>query len=102
MIRSAERADVSVQTMCSNWIHPRDAQSPQRTWPTSATSTRCQPERAAVGWQTFRDGAATDPGIDIGTSGVERELSILLEAKVSAVRRRQTRAPGRSGTGIRQ
>jgi hypothetical protein len=32
--------------------------------------------------------------IDVGTSGLERELSLLLEAEPSAIRGRQTRAPG--------
>jgi len=32
--------------------------------------------------------------IDVGTSGLERELSLLLEAKPGAIRGRQTQAPG--------
>ena len=98
VIRIAERADVSVQTMYSNWgnkrnllravmessvtgdedvplvpgqppavitatIDPRDAADPHRLLGHLSRQYRLLAERAAVGWQTYRDGAAVDRDI---------------------------------------
>jgi AcrR family transcriptional regulator len=98
VIRIAERADVSVQTLYSNWgskrnllravmessvtgdddirlvagqppailvatLDPRDANDPRLLLAHLSRQYRLLAERAAVGWQTYRDGAATDPGI---------------------------------------
>lgn len=97
--RIAERADVSVQTLYSNWgnkrnllravmasaltgeddvpledaglplailtetLGPGDAEDPRRFLAHLVHQYRLLAERAAVGWQTYRDGAAVDPGI---------------------------------------
>jgi AcrR family transcriptional regulator len=98
VIRIAERADVSVQTLYSNWgnkrnllravmessvtgdedvplvagqppaaitatIDPGDAADPHRLLAHLSRQYRFLAERAAVGWQTYRDGAAVDPDI---------------------------------------
>ena len=98
VIRIAERADVSVQTLYSNWgnkrnllravmessvtgdedvplvpgqppavitatIDPRDAADPRKVLAHLSHQYRLLAERAAVGWQTYRDGAAVDPDI---------------------------------------
>jgi AcrR family transcriptional regulator len=98
VIRIAERAEVSVQTLYSNWgnkrnllravmessvtgdedvplvsgqpptvitasLDPRDAADPHRTLAHLSHQYRLLAERAAVGWQTYRDGAAVDPDI---------------------------------------
>jgi AcrR family transcriptional regulator len=98
VIRIAERADVSVQTLYSNWgnkrnllravmessvtgesdvpleagrppavlfatLDPEEAGDPARLLAHLSHQYRLLAERAAVGWQTYRDGAAVDPGI---------------------------------------
>src|SRR5579864_4233495 len=97
VIRIAERADVSVQTLYSNWgskrnllravmessvtgddlplvagqppailvatLDPGDAADPRRLLAHLSRQYRLLAERAAVGWQTYRDGAAIDPDI---------------------------------------
>jgi AcrR family transcriptional regulator len=98
VIRIAERADVSVQTLYSNWGNKRnllrgimissvtgdedrplvagepppvfaaileraDAEDPARLVAHLSHQYRLLAERAAVGWQTYRDGAAVDPDI---------------------------------------
>src|SRR5215471_14435238 len=98
VIRIAERADVSVQTLYSNWgnkrnllravmessvtgdedvplvpgqppavitatIDPRDAADPRKVLAHLSHQYRLLAARAAVGWQTYRDGAAVDPDI---------------------------------------
>src|SRR5215472_8936223 len=98
VIRIAERADMSVQTLYSNWgnkrnllravmessvtgdedvplvagqppavitatIDPADAADPRRLLAHLSRQYRFLAERAAVGWQTYRDGAAVDPDI---------------------------------------
>ena len=98
VIRIAERADVSVQTLYSNWGNKRnllravmessvtgdedlplvageppavfaatvdreDAADPARLLAHLSHQYRLLAERAAVGWQTYRDGAAVDPDI---------------------------------------
>jgi len=98
VIRIAERADVSVQTLYSNWgnkrnllravmetsvtgdddvlmeagqppavilagLGPEDARDPGRLLAHLVHQYRLLAERAAVGWQTYRDGAAIDPDI---------------------------------------
>jgi AcrR family transcriptional regulator len=98
VIRIAERADVSVQSLYSNWgnkrnllravmessvtgdqdtplvpgqppaiitaaLDPQDAKDPRRLLGHLSRQYRLLAERAAVGWQTYRDGAAVDPGI---------------------------------------
>jgi AcrR family transcriptional regulator len=98
VIRIAERADVSVQTLYSNWgnkrnllravmesavtgddntplvagqppailtatLDPGAAKDPRRLLAHLSHQYRLLAERAAVGWQTYRDGAAIDPGI---------------------------------------
>jgi AcrR family transcriptional regulator len=98
VIRIAERADVSVQTLYSNWgnkrnllravlessvtgdddvplvpgqpptiivatLDPEDAKDPRRLLGHLSHQYRLLAERAAVGWQTYRDGAAVDPDI---------------------------------------
>ena len=98
VIRIAERADVSVQTLYSNWgskrnllravmessvtgaddlplvpgrppailvatLDPEDARDPRRLLAHLSHQYRLLAERAAVGWQTYRDGAAVDPDI---------------------------------------
>ncbi len=98
VIRIAERADVSVQTLYSNWgnkrnllravmesavtgdddiplvagqppailtatLDPGDATDPRRLLAHLSHQYRLLAERAAVAWQTYRDGAAIDPGI---------------------------------------
>jgi AcrR family transcriptional regulator len=98
VIRIAERADVSVQTLYSNWgnkrnllravmessvtgdedlplvagqppailiatLDPGDAADPRRLLAHLSHQYRLLAERAAVGWQTYRDGAAVDPDI---------------------------------------
>src|SRR6516165_4434895 len=98
VIRIAERADVSVQTLYSNWgnkrnllravmessvtgdedvplvpgqppavitatMDPRDAADPRKVLAHLSHQYRLLAERAAVGWQTYRDGAAVDPDI---------------------------------------
>jgi AcrR family transcriptional regulator len=96
--RIAERADVSVQTLYSNWgnkrnllravmesavtgdddvplvagqppavlvatVDPDDAADPRRLLAHLSHQYRLLAERAAVGWQTYQDGAAIDPDI---------------------------------------
>ena len=98
VIRIAERADVSVQTLYSNWGNKRNllravmessvtgdddlplvpgeppavfaglpespgAADPGRLLAHLSHQYRLLAERAAVGWQTYRDGAAVDPDI---------------------------------------
>ena len=99
VIRIAERADVSVQTLYSNWgnkrnllravmegaltgdddvsleaagqplavltatLDPADAKDPVRLLAHLVHQYRLLAERAAVGWQAYRDGAAVDPDI---------------------------------------
>jgi AcrR family transcriptional regulator len=98
VIRIAERADMSVQTLYSNWgnkrnllravmessvtgdedvplvpgqppaiitatIDPADAADPRKVLAHLSRQYRLLTERAAVGWQTYRDGAAVDPDI---------------------------------------
>src|SRR5579864_5114325 len=98
VIRIAERADVSVQTLYSNWgnkrnllravmessvtgedevplepgrppaifvatLDPDEARDPCRLVAHLSHQYRLLAERAAVGWQTYRDGAAIDPDI---------------------------------------
>jgi AcrR family transcriptional regulator len=99
VIRIAERADVSVQTLYSNWgnkrnllravlaraltgeddvpleetglplpvltatLDPSDAENPRRLLIHLINQYRQLAERAAIGWQTYRDGAAIDPDI---------------------------------------
>lgn len=99
VIRIAEHADVSVQTLYSNWgnkrnllravmgsaltgdddvpleatgrpmavltatLDPADAADPRRLLAHLVHQYRLLAERAAVGWQTYRDGAAVDPDI---------------------------------------
>ena len=98
VIRIAERADVSVQTLYSNWgnkrnllravmessvtgdddvrlvagqppavivatLDPEDAKDPRRLLDHLGHQYRLLAERSAVGWQTYRDGAAVDRDI---------------------------------------
>jgi AcrR family transcriptional regulator len=98
VIRIAERADVSVQTLYSNWgnkrnllravmesavtgaddvplapgqppailvatLDPDDAEDPRQLLAHLSRQYRLLAERAAVGWQTYRDGAGVDPDI---------------------------------------
>ena len=97
VIRIAERADVSVQTLYSNWGNKRNllravmessvtgdedlplvageppavfaivdraaAADPGRLLAHLSHQYRLLAQRAAVGWQTYRDGAAVDPDI---------------------------------------
>jgi AcrR family transcriptional regulator len=97
VIRIAERADVSVQTLYSNWGSKRnllralmenavtgddaplehgqppgafqaafgrhDADDPRRLLAHLTHQYRLLAERAAVGWQTYRDASAVDPDI---------------------------------------
>ena len=98
VIRIAERAGVSVQTLYSNWgnkrnllravmessvtgdedvplvpgqpptiitasLDPEDVTDPHRLLAHLSHQYRLLAERAAVGWQTYRDGAAVDPDI---------------------------------------
>ena len=98
VIRIAERADVSVQTLYSNWgnkrnllrafmessvtadddvpiepgrppailfatLDPEQARDPRQLLAHLSHQYRLLAERAAVGWQTYRDGAAIDPDI---------------------------------------
>ena len=98
VIRIAERADVSVQTLYSNWgnkrnllravmesavtgddeipleagqppaiftatLDPGDVGHADRLLGHLSHQYRLLAERAAVGWQTYRDGAAIDPDI---------------------------------------
>ena len=98
VIRIAERADVSVQTLYSNWGNKRnllravmessvtgdedlplvpgeppavfaglpdraDAADPRQLLAHLSHQYRLLAQRAAVGWQTYRDGAAVDPDI---------------------------------------
>ena len=98
VIRIAERADMSVQTLYSNWgnkrnllhavmessvtgdedvplvpgqppaiivasLDPDDAKDPRRLLAHLSHQYRLLAERAAVGWQTYRDGAAIDPDL---------------------------------------
>src|SRR5499425_2345249 len=98
VIRIAERADMSVQTIYSNWgnkrnllravmessvtgdedvalvagqppavitatLDPADAAHPVRVLAHLSHQYRLLAERAAVGWQTYRDGAGVDPDI---------------------------------------
>jgi AcrR family transcriptional regulator len=98
VIRIAERADVSVQTLYSNWgnkrnllravmessvtgdedvplvagqppavitaaLEPEDIADPRRLLAHLSRQYRLLAERSAVGWQTYRDGAAVDPDI---------------------------------------
>jgi hypothetical protein len=44
-------------------LDPADAADPRRLLAHLAHQYRLLAERAAVGWQTYRDGAAVDPGI---------------------------------------
>jgi AcrR family transcriptional regulator len=96
--RAEERADVSVQTLYSNWgnkrnllravmessvtgdddlplvagqppailvatLDPGDATDPRRLLAHLSHQYRLLADRAAVAWQTYRDGAAVDPDI---------------------------------------
>lgn len=98
MIRIAERADVSVQSLYSNWgnkrnllravmessvtgdgarplvprqppaiivatLDPQDARDPRKLLAHLSRHYRLLAERASVGWQTYRDGAAVDRDI---------------------------------------
>jgi len=98
VVRIAERADVSVQTLYSNWgnkrnllravmessvtgtddlplvagqppavfvasLDPGDSGDPRRLLAHLSHQYRLLAERAAVGWQTYRDGAGVDPDI---------------------------------------
>ncbi|HYK27573.1 MAG TPA: helix-turn-helix domain-containing protein [Streptosporangiaceae bacterium] len=98
VIRIADRADVSVQSLYSNWGNKRNllraimehavtadedvplvpgqppprfqaaldagvAADPRRLLAALSHEFRLLAERAAVGWQTYRDGAAIDPDI---------------------------------------
>ena len=98
VVRIAERADVSVQTLYSNWgnkrnllravmessvtgtddlplvagqppavfvasLDPGDFGDPGRLLAHLSRQYRLLAERAAVGWQTYRDGAGVDPDI---------------------------------------
>jgi AcrR family transcriptional regulator len=99
VIRIAERAGVSVQTLYNDWggkrnllravmgsaltgeddvplegaglplavltatLDPADATDPRRLLAHLVHQYRLLAERAAVGWQTYRDGAAVDPDI---------------------------------------
>lgn len=99
VIRIAERAGVSVQTLYNDWggkrnllravmgsaltgdddipleaagqppavltatLDPADAKDPRRLLAHLVRQYRLLAERAAVGWQTYRDGAAVDPDI---------------------------------------
>jgi AcrR family transcriptional regulator len=98
VIRIAERAEVSVQSLYSNWGNKRnllravmessvtgdedlplvpgrppaifvasltasDAADPRRLLAHLSRQYRLLAERAAVGWQTYRDAAGTDPDI---------------------------------------
>jgi AcrR family transcriptional regulator len=98
MIRIAERADMSVQTLYSNWgnkrnllravmessvtgdedaplvpgqppsiitaaLEPEDIADPRRLLAHLSRQYRLLAERSAVGWQTYRDGAAVDRDI---------------------------------------
>jgi AcrR family transcriptional regulator len=116
VIRIAERADVSVQTLYSNWgnkrnllravmessvtgdedvplvegqppgiitatLDPEDATDPRRLLAHLSRQYRLLAERAAVGWQTYRDGAAVDPDI----AGDWRQLSDLRRAAFQAL-----------------
>jgi hypothetical protein len=44
-------------------LDPSDAEDPGRLLAHLIHQYRLLAERAAIGWQTYRDGAATDPGI---------------------------------------
>ena len=98
VIRIAERAEVSVQTLYSNWgnkrnllravmessvtgeadvplepgrppaimfatLNPDEARDPRRLIAHLSHQYRLLAERAAVAWQTYRDGAGVDPDI---------------------------------------
>ncbi len=98
VIRIAERADMSVQTLYSNWgnkrnllravmessvtgdedvplvpgqppgiitaaLEPEDIADPRRLLAHLSRQYRLLAERSAVGWQTYRDGAAVDRDI---------------------------------------
>jgi len=98
VIRIADRADVSVQSLYSNWgnkrnllravmessvtgdedvplvpgqppaivvatLDPADAKDPRRLLGHLSRQYRLLAERSAVGWQTYREGAAVDPDI---------------------------------------
>ena len=98
VIRIAERADVSVQTLYSNWgnkrnllravlessvtgeadvplepgqppavmfatLDPAGAADPRRLIAHLSHQYRLLAERAAIGWQTYRDGAGVDPDL---------------------------------------
>jgi AcrR family transcriptional regulator len=98
VIRIAERADMSVQTLYSNWgnkrnllravmessvtgdedvplvpgqpppvitaaLEPEDIADPRRLLTHLSRQYRLLAERAAVGWQTYRDGTAVDQDI---------------------------------------
>ncbi|MGH3150661.1 MAG: TetR/AcrR family transcriptional regulator [Streptosporangiaceae bacterium] len=98
VIRIADRADMSVQTLYSNWgnkrnllravmessvtgvedlpleagkppailvatLDPGEARDPRRLLAHLSHQYRLLAERAAVGWQTYRDGAGVDPDI---------------------------------------
>ena len=98
VIRIAERADVAVQTLYSNWgnkrnllravmessvtgdddvpleagrppailvtsLDPADAEDPRTLLAHLSHQYRLLAERAAVGWQTYRDGAGVDSDI---------------------------------------
>src|SRR6516225_7413260 len=69
VIRIAERADMSVQTIYSNWGNKRNllraVMESSVTGDEDVVLVAGQPpaERSAVGWQTYRDGAGVDPDI---------------------------------------
>ena len=122
VIRIAERADLSVQSLYSNWgnkrnllravmessvtgddgrplvpgqppaiivatLDPDDAKDPRRMLAHLSRQYRLLAERAAVGWQTYRDAAATDPDIAADwqrLSEMRREAFHALFARIPA------------------
>jgi len=129
VIRIAERADVSVQTLYSNWGNKRNllravmessvtgdddlplvpgqppavfadlpdggsaAADPGRLLAHLSHQYRLLAERAAVGWQTYRDGAAVDPDI----AADWRHLNDLRRQAIHAMFSRLPAAALRSG-----
>jgi AcrR family transcriptional regulator len=120
VIRIAERADVSVQSLYSNWgnkrnllravmesavtgdddlplvagqppavfvaaLDPGDARDPRRLLAHLSHQYRLLAERAAVGWQTYRDAAGMDPDIAADwqqLNGVRRQAIQAMFAQV--------------------
>ena len=128
VIRIAERAGVSVQTLYSNWGNKRnllrgimvssvtgdedrplvagepppvfaaileraDAGDPGRLLARLSHEYRLLAERAAVGWQTYRDGAAVDPDI----AADWRQLNELRRGAITALITRLPAAALRPG-----